>query len=162
MNSTNGVEKIWNEIEEKNLCMLVTRDAGMLRARPMAAMPRRGENTIWFVTDRTNHKDEEIRADPEVCITFQDEKGNEYISISGSARMVEDRAKLKELWNTGVDAWFEGGADDPRAALIAVEPKNAEYWDNHSSDLLVMTKIVAASLTGREKPDVGENRKIDM
>lgn len=161
MGANKNVDKVWDLIEEKNICMLVTRDDGVMRARPMAASPRRSEHTIWFITDRRNHKDEEIRTHPEVCMTFQDERGNNYVSVSGTARMVEDRAKLEKLWNPAVDAWFEGGPDDPRATLIAVEPLQAEFWDNTSSDVLVMLKMARASLIGG-RPDLGDNAKVGL
>lgn len=161
MTTTDNRDKVWDLIEEKTICMLVTRDGAALRARPMAASPRRSEHRIWFITDRQNHKDEEIGAHPEVCMTFQDERDNSYVSVSGTARMVEDREKLRQLWNPAVDSWFEGGPDDPRATLIAVEPTQAEFWDNDSSDVLVMLKMAKARMTG-DRPDLGENAKVRL
>lgn len=97
-----------------------------------------------------------------MCLAFSDISNNTYVSVSGQAALTDDRAKLRELWTTSVDAWFKGGPEDPEALLIAVTPHNAEVWDNPSSDLVVALKMLTASATGAEPPPIGENRKVEM
>src|SRR3954464_7761859 len=38
---------------------------------------------------------------------------HEYVSLSGSARIVKDAEKLKELWSEAFRVWFPAGLDDP-------------------------------------------------
>lgn len=159
--STEQLDLVWREIDRIETCMMVTHDAGTIRARPMVGRADRPAKTIWFISNRTRHKDDEVAADPSVCLTYADVARNTYLSISGKAMLSDDRAKLRELWSTGVDAWFKDGPDDPDAILIAVRPESAEYWDNPNSDLLVAVRTLTAS--GTDQPaQVGENRKIEM
>ena len=41
--------------------------------------------------------------------------------ITGRAEVVDDDAKLKELWNTFAEAWLPEGPEDPNATLIRVD-----------------------------------------
>jgi general stress protein 26 len=160
--STDELDLVWREISRIGTCMMITHDQGTIRARPMVGTADRSDNTIWFIANRNQHKDDEIAADPRVCLAYVDTGTNTYVSVSGEGAVVDDRAKMKELWTTSVDAWFEGGPDDPQAVLIAVRPDMAEYWDNPNSDLIVALKMLTASKTHSEPPAIGENRKVDM
>lgn len=155
-------DMVWKEIGRIETCMMITHDGEIIRARPMVGKADRDANTIWFVANRSQHKDNEVEANPQVCLTYADTAKNTYVSLSGLASISEDRAKLKELWSSYVDAWFKGGPDDPEAILLAVHPERAEYWDNPNSDLIVALKMLTASATDSEPPKMGENRKVEM
>ena len=92
-------DKVWNLIEKIPICMLVTHDGVYIRARPMSAYVRRDENAVYFLTDTRRHKDEEIARDPRVCLAFVDSGDQAFVSISGVALVLNDRAKIKELWS---------------------------------------------------------------
>ena len=44
-----------------------------------------------------------------------------------------DRAVIDRLWNRYVAAWFPGGKDDPKLALLRLDPERAEIWVDASS-----------------------------
>jgi general stress protein 26 len=58
--TANDIQRVWDLTKTIGFAMLVTRDGGKLRARPMSADLERDENTIYFLTDARRHKDEEI------------------------------------------------------------------------------------------------------
>ena len=37
---------------------------------------------------------------------------------------------MERLWNPFVAAWFEGGKDDPKLALLRFDPDRAKSWLN--------------------------------
>jgi general stress protein 26 len=82
--------------------MLVTHDGqgDELRARPMHAHAAREEDAIFFLTDRRDHKDDEIEINDNVCLTFADNSGYRYVSVTGTANVLDDRRKIDELWST--------------------------------------------------------------
>lgn len=51
------LNRVWDIIELVGVCMLTTRFAGGLRARPLELRPARGAGIIWFVTDLHNAKE---------------------------------------------------------------------------------------------------------
>jgi general stress protein 26 len=74
---------------------------------------------------------------------------------------VTDTAKKRELWNSGVEAWFPQGPDDDSVVLIKVEAASAEYWDSPGGRLATAFSFVKAKVTG-ERIDAGENEKVDL
>jgi general stress protein 26 len=79
---------------------------------------------------------------------YMDTGKEHYLSLSGHAEIVKDKAKTDELWNVFIKAWFEGGKDDPAITLIKVMPEEGHYWDTKNGKLVSMIKIAAAALTG--------------
>jgi general stress protein 26 len=57
------LDRVWDIIERVGVCMLTTRSAAGLRARPLEARPDRNDAVIWFVTDRRSAKEHEIEHD---------------------------------------------------------------------------------------------------
>jgi general stress protein 26 len=137
--------------------MLVTRDGERMRSRPMGAYVVRNDNTIYFLTDARRHKDEEIERDAHVNLAFADTSGQKYVSISGLAKVSNDRAKIKELFSTPAKAWWDS-ADDPNIRVLKVTPDEAEFWDSPGS-VVSYVKMAVAAVTGT-RPDLGDNRKV--
>jgi general stress protein 26 len=79
--------------------------------------------------------------------------------LTGTAVVLNDRAKIKELFSTPAKAWWES-ADDPNIRVLKVTPDDAEYWDSPGT-IVSYVKMAAAAVTGT-RPDIGENRKISM
>ena len=152
------VERVWELMQKITFCMLANWNGEALRARPMAAYLRQGENAIYFLTDARHHKDDEIAQYPQVCAAFA-EAGGSYVSVSGSAAVSNDRARIKELWSTAARAWWDS-PDDPNIRLLRLTPEQAEFWDGPGK-IVGYIKMAAAAITNT-RPDYGENRKVAM
>ncbi len=110
--------------------MLVTHaDAGQMRARPMALARVEEDGRVWFITGAESAKIHEIEADTHVHIICQNDH-SAYLSMSGRAELVQDRARIAELWQEPFRVWFPGGKDDLQIALILVRPERGEFWDS--------------------------------
>ena len=94
----------------------------------------------------------------EIGVVFIDEDSRAYLSITGSASVIRDTAKAKEIWKKTDDIWLQGGPDDPNVRVLRVEPITAELWDGPSSAAGAAFEFAKARLTG-EKLNFGENRK---
>jgi general stress protein 26 len=151
-------DRVWDIIDKVHTCMLTTRFAGGLRARPLDARPDRRDGIIWFVTDARAGKDDEIAAAPDVGLTFVDAKDKAYLSITGRASVTRDSAKAAEIWKKMDDVWWPGGPDDPNVRVLRIEPQTAELWDGPSSSTVAAFEFAKARITG-EKPNLGEKRK---
>ena len=152
-------ERAWELMKKIGFAMLVTRDGDRLRARPMSAYLERENNAIYFLTDARRHKDDEIARNPGVNLSFADASAQKYVSLTGTAVVSNDRAKIKELFSTPAKAWWES-ADDPNIRVLKVTPDDAEYWDSPGT-VVSYVKMAAAAVTGT-RPDIGENRKVSM
>ena len=56
-------------------------------------------------------EDSRADADPRVNVVMQD--GRRFVSLSGVASVVDDRALIEELWSESWKVWFPKGKDDP-------------------------------------------------
>jgi general stress protein 26 len=157
--TTHDADRAWELMKKIGFAMLVTRDGGKLRARPMSALVERNENAIYFLTDARRHKDEEIARDPAINLSFADAGSQKYVSVSGTATVSNDRAKIKELFSTPAKAWWES-ADDPNIRVLKITPEDAEFWDTPGS-VISYVKMAAAAVSGT-RPDLGDNRKVTM
>jgi general stress protein 26 len=160
MTDTPSLDRVWDIVERVDICMLTTRCAGGLRARPLEARPDREASLIWFVTDARSGKEHEIEAAHEVCLVFVDASDNAYLSITARAEVRHDHAKAAEIWKTTDDLWWHG-PDDPNVCVLRVEPITAELWDGPASKAVAAYEFVKARLTG-EPPKLGENRKVTV
>jgi general stress protein 26 len=154
------LDRVWNIIERVGICMLTTRFAGGLRARPLEARPERGAGIIWFLTDAQSEKEREIENGQDVGLVFIDAKAAAYLSVTARAEVLLDRVKAAEIWKTTDDMWWRG-PEDPNVCVLRVDPRTAELWDGPSSKIVAAFEFVKACLTG-EKPNLGENRKVTV
>jgi general stress protein 26 len=70
------------------------------------------------------------------------------VALTGTAVVVEDDVKLKELWNTFAEAWLPGGPEDPNAVLIKVDVEEGEYWDTPGGNIASLISFAKTRLTG--------------
>jgi general stress protein 26 len=157
--NSGNVDRVWELMNKIGFAMLVTSDGDKLRARPMSAYPKRGENAIYILTDARHHKDEEIARDPSVNLSFADAGSQKYVSLTGTAVVDNDRAKIRELFSTPAKAWWSS-ADDPNIRVLKITPEEAEFWDSPGS-VISYVKMATAAVTGT-RPDIGDNRKVAM
>jgi general stress protein 26 len=154
-----NVDRAWDLMKKIGFAMLVTRDGDKLRARPMSAYIEREVNAVFFLTDARRHKDEEIAQNPSVNLSFADASSQTYVSVTGTAAVSNDRAKIKELFSTPAKAWWDS-ADDPNIRVLKFTPDDAEFWDSPGT-VISYVKMAAAAVSGT-RPDIGENRKVSM
>lgn len=147
-------------IDEARTALLTTVDEhGRIVSRPMADQEREFDGELWFFTADPSHKTDEVRADPEVNVAL--ESGRGWISISGTAEVVHDRARIDELWSTSAQAWFDHGKDDPSVALLKVSAHSAELWTSDAPRPVVLLEYAKAAVSGGH-PDVGESRTVEL
>ena len=162
--STNadGLKKLAKMIEGISLAMLTTvDDRGILRSRPMATQQAEFDGTLWFFTKESSGKSDEVKMDSHVNVAYSDNHRHSYVSASGDARIVRDGAKMKELWNPFVAAWFPKGLEDPELCLLKVNVSEAEYWDAPASRMVQLIKMATGALTGKP-PQMGNHEKLQI
>ena len=158
MLQNDAVTRIWSLIGAIKVAMVVTHaEDGALRARPMAARPDHEDNAIYFLTDAAAGKDEEVRRDDNICLAFADTSQHRYVSVTGRAEILNDRAKIKQHWSA-FDKAFWRDPDDPNIRLLCVRPERAEYWERAGAVATAIKMLAAGASGGR--PDLGENRKV--
>ena len=155
-----AIEKLKTLAEDK-ICLLCTYEGSDIVSRPMGTQAVDDDGTIWFFSARNSLKNLQVERESKVYLMYADTSKHNYLSLKGNARIVNDREKIKELWNPMAKAWFENGEDDPDITLIRVIPDEGHYWDTKNGKLISMLKIAAAALTGTQM-DGGIEGKIKI
>lgn len=153
------IDRVWKLMDKIGICMFTSKDGDKLRARPMGAKPRQLENAIYFLTDQRGHKDEEVAGDEHVCLSFAQPGDGKFLAVTGRARVLNDRAMIRELWDTAAEAWWSG-PDDPGVRVIEVTPDDAQFWEGPHGIVATFAMVAAAATAG--PPLMGEQRKVDL
>ena len=161
------LDELYKLIDGNDIAMFTTRRAdGYLVSRPMATQERVTGTDLWFVTDISSNKLDELESDPHVNLAYYNMKSREWVSVSGTAVISQDRNMIHELYKPDWKAWFgdnggaeNGGPDDPRLALVLVEAHSVEYLVSNEPRPVVLFKVAKALVTG-SAPKVGEQRTL--
>jgi general stress protein 26 len=156
----NELNTLRDKIKGIDFAMLTTlEDDGDLHSRPMSTQQMDNDGALWFFTYDDSTKVEEIQRDKRVSITYTDTGSETYVAAAGKAELVKDRAKIDELWQDILKAWFPNGKDDPRIALLKVTLHQAEYWDRPGGKMVKLFQVAKAVVTG-EQDKGGRNVKL--
>ena len=156
---SHDVNKLVDKIKDIRIAMMTTIENGQeLRSRPMYTNTPDNDGKLWFFTEQDSSKVSEVQQDRHVNLGYSKPEDNLYVAISGTANIVTDRAKIKELWSEGLRAWFPKGSDDPNIALLCVTIDKGEFWDTPNATLLRAYAYVKAVITG-ERDQPGPDRQ---
>jgi general stress protein 26 len=135
-------------------------DDDMLGSRPML-LERLEAGALTFLTHLSSEKVHDVARDPRVNVAFVGAKGDHYISVSGTATVTHDPARMKGLWKPTYRAWFPGGPEDPDSAIFTVRIERIEYWDVPTNRLVRVWCAVKALATG-QVVEAGDHQTRDI
>ncbi|CUI02764.1 pyridoxamine 5'-phosphate oxidase family protein [Massilia antarctica] len=158
------VAELRSKIKSIRFAMFTTvNEQGRLVSRPMTNQETDSDGNLWFYTATDSELWEDIVARPEVNVSFAEPDDHVYVSVSGRAERIVDRAKIKAMWNGAVQAWYPHGPDDPHVVLVRVVSSSAEYWDSNAGKVVSLFEMAKAVLTGTTpEVDPGEHGRINL
>jgi general stress protein 26 len=155
------IAKVAELIKDIKVAMMTTEaEDGLLHSRPMATQKTEFDGTLWFFTGLSTGKVSEIDWNPEVNLSYAEPSDTRYVSVSGTAELVDDRAKITELWSDIYKAWFPQGIDDPDLCLMKIDVTFAEYWDVPSGKMVQAFGFLKALATGKRLKMEGESHGV--
>lgn len=150
-------ELIW----DIRVALLTTVDRdGRFHTRPVQTLQVEAGRTLWFFTDWSSPKVDELQHDVRVSLGYADPGKNVYVAVTGSGSLQRNIQKANQLWSVEQRAYYPDGPEDERLALLRVVIDRGEYWiaPNRASYLVA---AVTAAVTGKPAGVVGENHKIE-
>jgi general stress protein 26 len=144
------LSKLSDLIKEIQVAMMTTiGENDELHSRPMMAQQIDAEGCLWFFTSTETGKVQSIRNDQRINLAYASPKDSKFVSVGGTASIVKDEAKAKELWNPAMKAWFPKGVNEADLVLIKVQLDSAEYWDAPAGKMVQLLKMAKAVMTGQ-------------
>lgn len=158
---------LYELIDDIEVALMTTRRPdGRLVTRPMATQDQGPGGDLWFVTNIETDKVDELDFDPNVCVGYYDDGSKEWVSVSGTAEVSQDRQRIRELYEEDWAAYFgddggdrDGGPDDPRLALIFVDAVSVSYMKSQFSTPRVLFELAKGRVTG-EKAELGQQEDL--
>lgn len=131
--------KFWKALKSDMTMFIGLAEGDDGHARPMTAqLDDAGyvgddyHGPIWFFTSTDNGLYQQIHANSRAMAHFASKGHDVWATVHGNLSTSQDRAVIDRLWNRFVAAWYEG-KDDPKIALIRLDPEQAQIWIDASS-----------------------------
>lgn len=155
-----AAEKIKELAGKSKVCFFCTNMTAdrAFATRPMSVLDLNDDGSLWFLSANDSHKNMETASDSHVQLLFKGSEYADFLSLYGKAVLVNDREKLKELWNPMFKTWFTEGIDDPRITIIKVIPESGYYWDTKHNQAVGFIKRVAGAIAGKTLDDSIEGK----
>ena len=108
---------------------------GKPQARTMSPFPPEENMIIWLGTSVNSRKVKQIKNNPQVMVYYYDPDGLSYVSVAGTAALVDDPEKKAHYWREGWTRYYPDPEKD--YILIQVTPERMEicsfkyklFWD---------------------------------
>lgn len=157
-----AIEKMKELVDHNAICMF-TSDVGEtpLQTRPMTTQEVDDEGNFWFFSSKDSHKNYEVRSDARVQLLFANTSASEFLTVYGTATILDDRKKIEALWSPMAKAWFQKGKEDPDLSLIKVTPESAYYWEPKHNKMITLLKMAGSVVTGKQM-DIGEQGNLKV
>lgn len=126
-------EKFWKALKSDMTMMLGLDGVEDGHTRPMTAQLDGKSGAIWFFTAKDTAIVQNIGTGSRAIATFASRGHDLFATVHGRLSLDNDRSTIDRLWNCFVAAWFEEGKDDPKLALLRLDPEQAEIWLDASS-----------------------------
>ncbi|MEC0304486.1 general stress protein [Terribacillus saccharophilus] len=151
------METVRELIKDIDTAMLTTVTEEGLVSRPMKTQEVEFDGDLWFFTKKETDKYEEILHEQDVNVAYA---GKSYVSIRGSAEIVSDLEKKKELWSKAYEKIMQTSYDSPDVVLIKIQAEAAEYWDtgNFTKKIAFMYK----RMTGQSAKSTDINETVEL
>lgn len=157
-----GIAKMKELVGHNAICMFTSSvEEVPLQTRPMTTQEVDEQGNFWFFSSKSSHKNYEVKADSRVQLLFANTSESEYLTVYGTASIVDDRSKIAALWSPMAKAWFQGGKDDPDLTLIKVTPESAYYWEPKQSKMVTLFKMAASAVSGKQM-EIGKQGRIEV
>jgi general stress protein 26 len=145
------LEQISEKMRDIDIAVLTTRTAdGALAGRPMSNnrdVAYDGDSFFFTLSETGTVND--VRGDPNVSLSYAAKSGALhmkpfYITISGTAELIEDKPAFEKHWTKDLDRWFEQGVDTPGLVLVKVTARRLHYWDGYEEGEVDLRQHAAA------------------
>jgi len=148
--------KFWKALGSDRTMMLGLDGVEDGHTRPMTAQFENDQGPIWFFTSKDNDIVDAVGAGSRAIASFASKGHDLFATVHGTLSLDNDPAVIERLWNRFVAAWFEGGKDDPKLALLRLDAEEAQIWIDASSLIAGVKMLLGVDPKEDYQDKVGE------
>ena len=125
--------KFWKAMGDSSFLFLQL-DSDPSTAVPMTAQLDKDANSaIWFFTQ----KNSDFAKLGAATATFAGDDHKMFARFHGNLAVETSQERFDQFWNNFVEAWYDGGKEDPDILFLRMDLGNAEIWNGDMSILNV-------------------------
>jgi general stress protein 26 len=149
--------KFWKALKSDRTMMLGLDGVDDGHTRPMTAIAEDSRSPLWFFASTDNALVAALgHGTTRAIAAFTAKDHALFATVHGRLSIDNDRAVIDRLWNSFIAAWYPGGKDDPKLALLRLDAERAEIWLNESNVLAGIKMLLGANPRDDYKGKVAE------
>jgi len=134
--------RFWKELKASPFVMLGLQGDRDGHTQPMTAQFDGEGGPLYFFTTQDNGLVKGLERTSQRAIATFTAKGHDlFASVHGALNEDKDRGTIDRLWNAHVEAWYEGGRNDPRICLLRLDTEKAHLWRGGNSIGAMITRL---------------------
>ena len=116
-------------IEKSKICMLGTNgEDGFPNIKAMLNLRHKGLKKIWFSTNTSSKRVQQLRKDNRACVYYVDEKNFKGLMLVGTIEILQDIESKKMLWSEGAEVYYPLGVADPDYSVLCFTSKRGNFY----------------------------------
>lgn len=140
-------KKFWAAMVDSPFIMLQL-EGDASSAVPMTAqLDKDANSSIWFYSQKNSSF---AKLGP-VAATFESKGHDIFARFHGALSVETSRERFDQFWNNFVEAWYDGGKDDPDMLFLRMDLGAAEIWNGDLG--LMNTAKMALGMTVHDEAE---------
>ena len=126
----------WKALADSPFLFLQLYDDSSTAVPMSPQLDKDANSSIWFFT----HTKSSFAKLGKATATFQGKGHDMYARFDGTLTKETSQERFDQFWNNFVEAWYDGGKDDPDILFLRMDLGDAEIW-NGDLGLLTTAKM---------------------
>lgn len=122
-------DDMWKQLASSPFVMVALENADQHSAPMTAQLDPDANGKFWFYTQRGSR----IAAGGPAMAQFVSKGHDLYACIRGALVEENDPAVIDRYWSNEIEAWYDGGRQDPKLLMLRFELDDAEIWESNTS-----------------------------
>lgn len=148
--------KFWEAMEDSPFLFLECSGRPGTAVPMTAQLDKDANSAIWFFT---HDKSDFANLGP-VTATFAGKDHKMFARFNGTLAIETDPAVFDKHWNNFVEAWYDGGKDDPDILFLRMDLGDAEIWNGDMG--ILNTAKMAMGMTVHEEAEKQHVEAVDL
>ena len=117
--------KFWKALDDSPFLMLQLNNRSETASPMTAQLDKDANSSVWFYT----HTKSAFASLGSVTATFEAKGHDMFARFDGTLVKETSKERFDQFWNNFVEAWYDGGKDDPDILFLRMDLGQAEIWD---------------------------------
>ncbi|GAA4760717.1 pyridoxamine 5'-phosphate oxidase family protein [Stakelama sediminis] len=137
---------MWKALADSPFLMIGLTDKSAPSEPMTAQLDKDADSAFWFYTSKRNR----LAGGGPAMAHFSAKGHGLFACISGTLTQETDSTVIDKHWSNAVEAWFDGGRDDPDMMMLRFDLDDAEIWQADASIKGVFNMLTGRTMRGDE------------